>query len=366
MLFVLPIRRLAPGLLVLSILAGCGAPATQTPGAPAMAASPTTVAGAPTDQITTADAPAQTMAASEATAEATAAKESAVADARVVKHAMGETKVPARAQRVVVLDTGELDTAMTLGIKPIGAVEAIAGQGFPAYLKGTEGIEKVGTIAEPNLEKIATLKPDLILSSKLRHEAIYQQLSQIAPTVFAERTGVTWKQNFDLFAEALGRTEQAERVKQAYQRRIADFRQAMGDRLNHTDVSIVRFTPGDTRIYQKASFIGTVLQDAGLPRPPSQDVDEFAIKNASEEVIPKIGGDVIFVTVYGSDAKTAKQKFLSHPLWQQLEVVQAGRVYEVSDDLWMLGIGYTAANGIFDDLTRYLVSEAGTGPPASG
>jgi len=34
---------------------------------------------------------------------------------RLVKHAMGETCVPMVPQRVVVLDTGELDSALALG-----------------------------------------------------------------------------------------------------------------------------------------------------------------------------------------------------------------------------------------------------------
>lgn len=245
-------------------------------------------------------------------------------------------------ERVVVLDTGELDSAMPLGVKPVGAVEAIPGEGLPSYLEGTQDIENVGTIEQPNLERIAALEPDLILSSKLRHEQIYEQLNEIAPTVFTETTGVTWKENFELHARALGKTAEAKKVKEGYEERLEEFRNAMGDRLGDTEVSVVRFLPGDTRIYQKESFIGTVLQDAGSPRPPSQDVDEFAILNASEEFIPKMGGDAIFVAVYGPEEETTRQQITSDPLWQELEAVQEGRVYEVSDDLWMLGIGYTA------------------------
>lgn len=274
---------------------------------------------------------------------------------RVIEHAMGETEISGTPERVVVLDTGELDSAMTLGVTPVGAVEAIPGEGFPSYLEGTEETENVGTIEEPNLEKIAALEPDLILSSKLRHEQIYDQLSQIAPTVFTETTGVTWKENFDLHAKALGRTGEAKKVESEYEERIAEFKNAMGDRLGETEVSVVRFLPGETRIYQKDSFIGTVLENAGLPRPPSQDVEEFAILNVSAELIPRMGGDVIFVTVYGPKDDTTKQSIISDPLWQELEAVREGRVYEVSDDLWMLGIGYTAANGVVDDLTKYLV-----------
>ncbi len=278
---------------------------------------------------------------------------------RMVQHAMGEAEVPGSPDRVVVLDTGELDSAITLDVKPVGAVEAIEGLGFPSYLgERTEGIENVGTIEQPNLEKIAALEPDLILSSKLRHQAIFEELDAIAPTVFTETTGVTWRENFEKHAEALGKADGAEKVVGDYEARAQEFRRAMGDNLKQTEVSVVRFLPGDTRIYQKESFIGTVLEDAGLPRPPSQDVEGFAIENASAELIPEMGGDAIFLTVYGPEDETTRDNITSDPLWRKLEAVRQGRVYEVSDDLWMLGIGPTAAGGVVDDLERYLAGDS--------
>ena len=274
--------------------------------------------------------------------------------ARTIEHAMGETEVRGTPKRVVVLDTGELDSAISLGVKPVGSVEAVEGLGLPSYLEGTDGIENVGTIEEPNLEKIATLNPDLILSSKLRHEQIYDQLSQIAPTVFTETTGVTWKENFAKHAEAMNRAQRGEGVMAGYDDRLGRFEGAMGDRLGETEVSVVRFLPGETRIYQRESFIGTVLEDAGLPRPPSQNVDEFAILNVSEEEIPKMDGDAVFVTVYGAPEDSTEERITSDPLWQRLEAVRQDRVYEVSDDLWMLGIGPTAAAEVVDDLEKDL------------
>lgn len=276
---------------------------------------------------------------------------------RTVEHAMGETEIKGTPGRIVVLDTGELDSAMSLGVTPVGSVEAVEGLGFPSYLENVKSIENVGTIEEPNLEKIAALEPDLILSSKLRHEQIYDQLSQVAPTVFTETTGVTWKGNFAKHAEAMNREAEAKEIMADYESRLRDFGQAMGGRLGEKEVSVVRFLPGETRIYQKESFIGTVLEDAGLPRPPSQDVDEFAILNASSEFIPKMGGDVIFVTVYGPEDETTQREITTDPLWSKLDAVRQDRVYEVSDDLWMLGIGPTAANGVVDDLETHLAEE---------
>ena len=270
---------------------------------------------------------------------------------------MGETTVDAPPQRVVVLDTGELDSAVALGVVPVGAVRAPVDDGLLDYLQDkTEGVTKlVGTISEPSLEAIAALEPDLILSSKLRHEKIYDELSQIAPTVFSETVGVAWKENFLLDARALGEEEQATRMLEAYEARAADLgEQLKADLGEAPTVSMVRFLPGATRLYQKASFIGTVLEDVGLQRPESQDVDEFALE-IGEEQIGLADGDVIFVSWYGPSADTTRPAFTSNPLWQNLAAVRAGRIYEVPDDTWMLGIGIGAANRVLDDLERILL-----------
>jgi iron complex transport system substrate-binding protein len=273
---------------------------------------------------------------------------------REVKHAMGSARVSGPPQRVVVLDTGELDSAVALGVKPVGAVEAIAGEGFPAYLADeVAGVKKVGTIEQPSLEAIAALRPDLILSSKLRHEAIYDQLSRIAPTVFTEEVGVTWKENFALHAEALGRQEEARGLAQEYDGKVRAVRDALGERLADTEVSVVRSVGDEVRIYLKANFLGTILEDIGLPRPRSQDEQEFS-ETATRERIPDLDGDVMFLARFGDEHRLLGQ-LMDSPLWSRLDVVKSDRVYEVPDDLWFLGIGNLAARKVVDDLSAILV-----------
>ncbi len=68
-------------------------------------------------------------------------------------------------------------------------------------------------------------------------------------------------------------------------------------------------------------------------------------------------GDAIFVTAYGPQDETTREKITSDPLWRELDAVREGRVYEVSDDLWMLGIGPTAAVGVVDDLEKHLAEK---------
>ena len=143
---------------------------------------------------------------------------------RTVKTAMGDVKIPSKPKRVVVLDTGELDDVTLLGIDPVGAVPPHfkTEGGFPTYLKGElGGTQDVGPLLEPNLEKIASLKPDLILSSKVRHEKIYDKLSAIAPTVFTETTGGVWKQNLSVHAQALGLESEAAAALKKYETQAA-------------------------------------------------------------------------------------------------------------------------------------------------
>jgi len=295
-----------------------------------------------------------TSATSNATPQATPA-----AAARLVKHAMGETKVPASPQRVVTLDTGELDGALALGVTPVGAATWWQEPHFRPYLGDkTKGITWVGLVNQPNLESIATLKPDLILTNKSRHEKIYGQLSRIAPTVVAESIGVAWKQHFKLNAEALGKMAEYEKLMTDYHQRAADFKAKMGDKLQTTEVSVIRSFPDEIRILMKANYTGTILEDLGIKRPATQNKDIF-MEEGSRERIPDMDGDVIFVSFWG-DAKEQQEsrlkELMKDPLWSQLRAVKAGRVYEVNDDIWASSIGILGASQMMDDVIKRLTA----------
>ena len=73
-------------------------------------------------------------------------------------------------------------------------------------------VEVVGLESEVNLEAIAALQPDLIIGNKMRQEAIYEQLSAIAPTVFAEDLRGNWKHNFELYAKAVNKEDKGKEV----------------------------------------------------------------------------------------------------------------------------------------------------------
>lgn len=275
---------------------------------------------------------------------------------RTVEHAMGRTEIKTKPKRVVALDTSYVDATLALDTQVVGYTDyrTINGQ-LPDYLgdeRKTYGAEaqSVGTLAEPNLEKIAALNPDLIITAKVRHEKLYDQLSAIAPTIMSETTGATWKDNIRLEAKALGQEDLAEHEISAYEKAAKTVGDAINAKANHPTISVVRFVDGPTRLYQNASYSGIVLKDAGLKRPKSQDVNGFALE-ISPERIKDADADAIFVTTYadekGLSAKTAAQ-FKANPLWKPL----APKVHDVPDLTWMTAVGLQGAWSMLNDLAK--------------
>ncbi|WP_142194210.1 ABC transporter substrate-binding protein [Streptomyces calvus] len=272
---------------------------------------------------------------------------------RTITHAMGETELKAQPRRVVVLDVGELDNVVSLGIEPVGLAPTEGSPELPSYLKDDAGSPKnVGTINNLNLEAIAALEPDLILGSQLRAADKYDELSQIAPTVFSLRPGFTWKENYLLNAAALDRTAEAKQKLAAYEKKA----KALGEQLgaDKPTVSMVRYLPdGVIRLYANASFIGTILKDAGIPRPKNQDIDDLAAEISAEN-IDQADADYIFTGVYGDPKATDKSKAQGNPLWKNLGAVKAGHAFDVPDETWYLGLGVTAAEEGLADLEQRL------------
>ncbi|MFK3735692.1 ABC transporter substrate-binding protein [Streptomyces sp. NPDC088090] len=274
---------------------------------------------------------------------------------RTLTHAMGKSELKAAPKRVVVLDVGELDNVVSLGVQPVGYAPSEGDDGIPGYLAKDAGSPKsVGTINNLNLEAIANLQPDLILGSQLRAADKYDELSKIAPTVFSIRPGFTWKENYLLNAAALDKTAEAKAKLAAYEAKAKKLGEDVGP--NKPVVSMVRYLPGKIRLYAKASFIGTILEDAGLPRPKNQQIDELAAE-ISPEKIDQADGDWIFTGVYGDAKATKKDAAQGNPLWKNLKAVKAGQAKDVPDETWYLGLGVTAANSVLDDLRADLVKK---------
>ncbi|MFF2753722.1 ABC transporter substrate-binding protein [Psychrobacillus sp. NPDC058041] len=278
-----------------------------------------------------------------------------------VTHAMGDTTIKETPKRVVILSNEGTEALLALGVKPVGAVQSWLGDPWYDHIKDDmEGVEVVGTESEVNLEKIASLKPDLIIGNKLRQEAVYEQLSAIAPTVFSDTLRGDWKENFKLYAKALNLEEKGNDVLAQFDTHVADVKAKLGDKVNQ-EVSVVRFMAGKSRIYYTDSFSGIIFDQLGFKR-AAQQAELFTADNklgnlaieVGKEVIPKMDGDVLFYFTYAPQGDQAAldtaKEWTNDPLWKNLNAVKAGNVHEVSDAIWNTAGGVIAANLMLDEI----------------
>ncbi|OLN22574.1 iron siderophore-binding protein [Domibacillus antri] len=278
-------------------------------------------------------------------------------DTYTVEHAMGTTEITGTPEKVVILTNEGTEALLALGVKPVGAVQSWTGDPWYDHIAADiEGVEVVGMEDPVNVEAVAKLQPDLIIGNKMRQEAIYEQLSAIAPTVFSETLKGNWKENFELYAKALNKEEEGKQVLAEYDSRIEDMKTTFGDKLSQ-EVSMVRFMAGDTRIYHKDSFSGVILEQLGFARPAEQDKPDFAETNATKERIPAMDGDVIFYFTYDTgdgEALKAEEEWVNDPLFQNLKAAKAGNVHKVDDAIWNTAGGVLAAHKMLDDLEKYM------------
>jgi iron complex transport system substrate-binding protein len=298
-----------------------------------------------------------------------AAKNEAAADTTdkyTVEHAMGTTEITGTPQRVVVLTNEGTEALLAMGVTPVGAVKSWTGNPWYEHIQDKmKDVQVVGTESEVNVEAIAALRPDLIIGNKLRQENVYEQLQAIAPTVFSDTLRGDWKENFKLYAKALNKEQEGNKVLEGYDTHIAQVKEKLGDKVNQ-EVSVIRFMAGKTRIYYTDSFSGVIFNELGFKRAKQQEAlftDENKLGNLAievgKEVIPKMDGDILFYFTYApegdQEALATEADWTNDPLWKNLNAVKNGNAHQVSDVIWNTAGGVLAANQMLNELEQILL-----------
>ena len=270
-----------------------------------------------------------------------------------VEHEFGVTEVPLGADRVAVTFEALVDSSLAVGVLPIAAPQSFAG--FADYLD-TDG-STVASLGESDgdidVELMGEQNPELILmnieSGTDPADTLYEEYSQIAPTIPI----VTGEQNPRKVAEqvgaALNRSEQMAEVAAAYDARAAELKTLLAEvPAAQQTVSQVRLRPDHVRIMMGATNAGVAMVDAGLTfAEPIAPVEDGGYYEISLELLPEATGDYVFV--YSTD-EGVLENVLTLPIWQEVPAVQAGTAFDVDFEAWMRGQGYLALNTVLDEI----------------
>ncbi|MFI1396048.1 iron-siderophore ABC transporter substrate-binding protein [Streptomyces sp. NPDC020681] len=261
-----------------------------------------------------------------------------------IQHKYGTTTIKAEPKRIVTVGLTDQDAVLALGKVPVGTTEWLGG--YPGAI-GPWAKDKLGGAAAPTVlkdtgtgpqvEKIAALKPDLILAlyGGLTKEQ-YATLSKFAPVVAQPKEyndfGIPWQELTKKVGTALGKSDEAAKAVADTEAKIAAAAAAHPEFKN---ASGVMATPYEGMfVFGSQDARSRILTGLGFKLPTDLDKaigDQFGA-NISKERTDLLDQDAI-VWIVGDVAKDTA-KLHKDASYRDLGVVKDARevfVHETGD-----------------------------------
>ncbi|MFE7119326.1 ABC transporter substrate-binding protein [Streptomyces sp. NPDC057654] len=277
-------------------------------------------------------------------------------DKRTVTDANGKkVEVPAAPKKVVTLSEPTLDAALALGVEPIGATSGRGQSGVASYLaEKAKSAKIVANVAEPDLDKLSAMRPDLILLDEtVGAKRVQDKLKGLAPTVLTAKLNAPWKDAFTATADALGKKADGEKLLAGFDKQVKDVKAGLGGNAGAV-TSVIRWQNGAPSVVGKGKgHVGDTLAGLGLSRPKDQQGESSGHSEpVSLERLDSIDGDWLFFGALGD--KAAGEKGLKEaggvPNFNKLRAVSKHHVVVIDGSAWNSSGGPLAAQAVLDDV----------------
>ncbi len=227
--------------------------------------------------------------------------------------------------------------------------------------KQLQGVEDIGQEVAPNLEKVLSLHPDLIIVPNFLESNDVEELSKIAPTVVVDYSSGTFD-HLRALGEIIGKSEQAEAWIKAYTAKAAEKRSQLQSVIAPGETASAFVLYQDKQLYLYGpKRLGPTMYDAlGFTIPPKVEAlfkdDPGALwKAISLETFPEYAGDRIFLVSESGDeaAKKELEEVKNGTIWKNIPAVKNGKAYIVGDR-WAFNDPLTL-DWLLDEMTDVLL-----------
>ncbi len=242
-------------------------------------------------------------------------------------------------QRVVVLNWDVLEQVLALEIVPIAAPNLAGYRQWVVNPYAPETIEDIGTRAEPNLEKIASLNPDVIIAASPQQDLI-PLLKQIAPVVYLpnfsenDQAAETAIRHFRTLGNLFEKQHLVEEKLSALNLSFEQLRNRIQQHYSESlEVLVMRFsTPNSVFLSTENSTTDYVVEQLGLTIPIKESARAWGIKQARINRLQSLEDSyILYVQPFPQE-----KKLKDSPLWQAMPFVKKQRVNSVRA-VWAYG-----------------------------
>ncbi|CAL9571951.1 ABC transporter substrate-binding protein [Streptomyces sp. enrichment culture] len=290
-----------------------------------------------------------------------------------VSHLKGSTTLKAPATKVVALEWTYAEDLLALGVSPAGVADV---KGYGQWVTGGPrfgpGVKDVGTRQAPSLETIKALKPDLIITSKVRSEANYEQLNKIAPTLMFDPYSTDseyeeMRATLKKIGTAVGKPEAADTALKDLDAKIAAAKQKLdaaraasnsGSAAGGTEVTVARGYTTDgaavVEVLTDSTIPGGLLPRLGLKNAWKGKADAYGMSKVDIEGLKPVEKSSL-VYVAAKDDDVFATSLPKNALWQNLDFAKNKRVHALDPGTWFFGGPFSTAQ-VADEIASALTS----------
>ena len=272
---------------------------------------------------------------------------------KTIVHDFGTTELKKAPKRIVILDNLYGEILDPLDITPVGATTGQAdSQEFSTLFKKQykdAKVVSVGWQGSPDLDKIAELKPDLILMTG-EQEDLYEELSDIAPTVGYQ---INADENWDYHetslkvAEIFDKRDEMKKDLDRLDAREAVFAENVKAKFGDQKLMYLRVTDNDIRYYAYGHF-GYLYDTYHFNRAETFNPDDM-FQVIDPDKLKDINPDLLIVQADSQELLDNKLK--NTPVWTSLKAVQNNKVIYADYSTYMLGFGIVSQEAIMRQIS---------------
>lgn len=272
---------------------------------------------------------------------------------KTIVHDFGTTELKKAPKRIVILDNLYGEILDPLDITPVGATTGQADSQelstlFKKQYKDAK-VVSVGWQGNPDLDKIAELKPDLILMTG-EQEDLYEELSEIAPTVgYQINTDENWDYHETSLkvAEIFDKRDEMKKDLNRVDAREAVFAENVKAKFGNQKLMYLRVTDNDIRYYAYGHF-GYLYDTYHFNRAETFNPDDM-FQVIDPDKLKDINPDLLIVQADSQELLDNKLK--NNPVWSSLKAVQNNKVIYADYSTYMLGFGIVSQEAIMKQIS---------------
>lgn len=274
-----------------------------------------------------------------------------------IKHELGETEVKKNPEKVVVFDFGVLDSLKELGVE----VTALPKMVIPPYLSEFEDekYENVGSLKEPDFEKLSEIQPDLIIISA-RQAELYDQFTEIGPTIYL---GIDYENFVDSFKNNMKTLGQIFDKEDEVEKKLAEIDEAIKAVNEKATASgkkalIVLANEGKVSAFGPKSRFGFVHDVLGV-QPVDENIEVSTHgQSISFEYIVEKDPDILYVIDRGAAIGQGEQpakEVIENDLVKNTKAYKEGNIVYLDPSYWYLsGGGFVSMKEMIAEIDKSL------------